>query len=93
MLHLGAAHFGDINFDLSGLSGSKENCTCALCQRTSTHHQIKISLPLAEGPDDTREFGRHPLQHQFCLTTDTGNADGRPFGSMSDFDYLLNAAR
>ncbi|WKL58109.1 hypothetical protein Q1W73_03775 [Asticcacaulis sp. ZE23SCel15] len=93
MLHLGAAHFGDINFDLSGLSGNKDNCTCALCQRKSAQHPLKVALPLIEGPDDEREFGRHPLQHHFCLTTETGKADGRPFGSTSDFDYLLNATR
>ncbi|MDC7676981.1 hypothetical protein [Asticcacaulis machinosus] len=93
MLHLGAAHFGDINFDLSELTGDTKDCTCALCQRSGTKHQIRVALRLADLDmnENTREFGRHPLQHHFCLTSDTGHADSGDFSTPSDFGYLLNA--
>ena len=93
MLHLGAAHFGDINFDLSGLSGSKDNCTCALCQRKSAHHQLKVSLPLAEDTSDARVFGRHPLQHYFCTTADTDLPHVDAAGRSPEFDFGLSATR
>ncbi|GGZ22511.1 hypothetical protein [Asticcacaulis endophyticus] len=93
MLHLGAAHFGDINFDLSGLSGSKDNCTCALCQRKSAQHPLKVALPLIEAPDDAREFGRHPLQHYFCTTADTNLPDANDAALSPEFDFALSAKR